>query len=135
MTSIITSPRVLVAAALFLSLPALADGPGNPVKGKAVFQQNCMICHGPKGRGDGPAASGLPTRPANYSERKSSEEKQLRVVTNGGASEKLSPIMPAWGDTLSEQEIRDVVSYVRTELSTPEGSASVAAAPSPAPAN
>jgi mono/diheme cytochrome c family protein len=132
MTSIITTPRLLLTAALLLSMPALADGPGDPARGKAVFQQNCMICHGAKGHGDGPAAGGLATRPANYSERTSSEERQLKIITNGGASEKLSPIMPAWGDTLSEQEIRDVLSYVRTVLAVKDPVApapSVAAAP------
>jgi mono/diheme cytochrome c family protein len=126
MTSI-TSPKFVAAAALLLSMSALADGPGDATKGKTVFQQNCMICHGAKGRGDGPAASGLATRPANYSERHSSLERQLKIITEGGASEKLSPIMPAWGDTLSEQEIKDVVTYVRTVLSTPDEASSVAA--------
>jgi mono/diheme cytochrome c family protein len=101
-----------------LALPALADGPaGSAQAGKEVFQQNCVICHGPKGKGDGPAAAGLPAKPANFSERSSSEQRQLNVVTNGGAAEKLSPVMPPWGESLTEQQIRDVVAYVRTELS------------------
>ena len=118
MTSI--TAKQLLAASLLLSLTAFADEPGDPAKGKSIFQQNCMICHGPKGRGDGPAAAGLATKPANYSQRNSPEDKQIRVVTHGGASEKLSPIMPAWDETLSPQQIRDVVSYVRTALSTPD---------------
>jgi mono/diheme cytochrome c family protein len=114
--------RRLVAATLLLSLSAFGEETkaGDPARGKAIFQQNCLICHGAKGRGDGPASAGLATKPANYSQRNSSEEKQLRVVTNGGASEKLSPIMPAWDETLSPQQIRDVVSYVRTVLSVPD---------------
>jgi cytochrome c oxidase cbb3-type subunit I/II len=121
--------RRLLAATLVLSLPALAaeTKPGDPVKGKGIFQQNCLICHGAKGKGDGPAAAGLATKPANYAERNSTEEKQLKVVTSGGASAGLSPIMPAWDETLSPQEIRDVVSYVRTVLSAPNDPAAATA--------
>ena len=104
----------LIAAALFLSLSATAESPGNATAGKAVFQQNCAICHGATGQGDGAAAAGLNPKPANFSRRASTEEKQLRVVTNGGASEKLSPQMPAFGEVLSAQQLRDVIAFVRS---------------------
>ncbi len=92
----------------------MGEEKGNPSAGMATFTQNCIICHGAEGRGDGPASAGLSPKPANFWERfESTEEKQVRVVTNGGASEKLSPIMPSFGDALSTQQIRDVVAYVR----------------------
>ena len=47
------------------------------------------------------------------------EDKQLRIVTNGGASEKLSPVMPPFGEALTAQQIRDVVAYVRTTFQAP----------------
>ncbi len=114
-----TPRRLLSLAAAALSWAALAQPPlGDAAAGELVFTQNCVICHGPTGKGDGPGAAGLPTRPANFSERKASTaEKQVRVVTNGGASEKLSPAMPAFGESLSEKQIRDVVAYVREKLS------------------
>ena len=39
-------------------MPQLPDG-------KALFAENCEACHGPSGRGDGPAADGLNPRPAD----------------------------------------------------------------------
>lgn len=31
--------------------------------GQALYQDYCAVCHGPSGRGDGPAAAGLSPRP------------------------------------------------------------------------
>lgn len=108
--------KLIIVAALFTSMAAFA-GPGNASAGKAVFQQNCVVCHGATGKGDGAAAAGLNPKPANFSERlASTEDKQVRVVTNGGASEKLSPLMPAFGEMLSAQQVRDVVAFIRAEL-------------------
>ncbi len=34
-------------------------------RGRAIYAASCAICHGASGRGDGPAAAGLPIRPAD----------------------------------------------------------------------
>jgi mono/diheme cytochrome c family protein len=34
-------------------------------KGRALFVQHCVSCHGPAGKGDGPAASALKVPPAD----------------------------------------------------------------------
>jgi mono/diheme cytochrome c family protein len=36
-------------------------------RGQALFDQNCLSCHGPAGHGDGPAARGLNPPPRNFS--------------------------------------------------------------------
>lgn len=36
--------------------------------GEALFMENCLACHGTAGRGDGPLAAGLATKPANLTE-------------------------------------------------------------------
>lgn len=38
------------------------------IAGAAIYAANCAACHGPSGKGDGPAAAGLPIRPANLTE-------------------------------------------------------------------
>lgn len=35
-------------------------------RGKQLYGQQCSVCHGPEGRGDGPAAKGLDPKPANF---------------------------------------------------------------------
>ena len=118
-----TLTRVLSALVVTLSLAGFAQEPhGNAAAGKQVFLQNCAMCHGNEGKGDGPAAPGFNPRPANFTEAKrmaTSEEKQLKIVTNGGASEKLSALMPGFGDSLSDQQLRDVVAFVRENVQAP----------------
>jgi mono/diheme cytochrome c family protein len=112
--------RVLGAVVVLSSMVALADGPkGNAAAGKAVFLQNCALCHGNEGHGDGPAAAGLTPKPANFidvARLSTPADKQVRIVTNGGASEKLSPLMPAFGDSLSPQQILDAVTFIRDNV-------------------
>lgn len=104
---------MIPALVLMVSLGAGLDS------GKAVFEKNCAVCHGATGRGDGPAAAGLNPKPANFSDPKYAaftETKQIHVVTEGGKEEKLSPVMPAFSETLTPQQIVDVVAYIRTAL-------------------
>ncbi len=35
-------------------------------RGEKLYQQQCAVCHGQNGRGDGPAASGMQSKPANF---------------------------------------------------------------------
>lgn len=35
-------------------------------RGAKLFRTNCAVCHGEQGRGDGPAAAGMKTEPANF---------------------------------------------------------------------
>lgn len=72
--------RVIAVAGAGLALAALLGGctPGMQQTatadggtaaptgtGSGDYARLCASCHGPEGRGDGPAASGLPTRPAD----------------------------------------------------------------------
>lgn len=35
-------------------------------RGRALYDQTCAACHGADGKGDGPAAAGLPTKPRDF---------------------------------------------------------------------
>ena len=73
--------------------------------------------HGVGGRGDGPSAKGLEPKPADFTNckvmAKDSDEVLLKIIKGGGQSVGRSTVMPAWGDSLSEQQIGDLVKFIR----------------------
>jgi mono/diheme cytochrome c family protein len=85
---------------------------GDASKGKPVYEKNCLICHGPQGRGDGPMGKSLNPPAPNFaspeSQRKSDAE-LLKAIREGHPD----TAMTAWKGTLSEQQFIDVLSYVR----------------------
>jgi len=54
---------------LYLSLAAVkAETKGDPAAGKEKYDQICASCHGPGGKGDGPAAAALDPKPRDLSD-------------------------------------------------------------------
>jgi mono/diheme cytochrome c family protein len=98
--------------------PAPVAGQPDAARGKPHFETLCISCHGPRGDGDGPAGLALAPRPAHLGDRAfmadKSDDYLFGVIKNGGASVGKSPLMVAWGGTLTDAQIRDVVAYVRT---------------------
>lgn len=89
--------------------------------GQRVYAQRCAVCHGPDGRGNGPAAPSLAPRPRDFTQGqfkyKSTAAGQpptdadlIRVVRDGLAAS----AMPYWRDILTDAEIRAVVDFVKS---------------------
>ncbi len=117
--------RVAWFASLFVvllllanSLPTLAAEMGDAKKGKTPYQTFCAVCHGPTGKGDGPSAVALNPKPANHADgklmNKLTNEYLTKVIKNGGASVGKSPLMPPWGGSLNDGQIRDVLAFIRS---------------------
>lgn len=93
--------------------PAVTDA--RLVAGASTFERACSTCHGPQGRGDGPLAASLPTRPADLASghvKAGAEPEKLYMRVAAG----VPPLMPAFRTALSEDEIWAVVQYVETRL-------------------
>lgn len=91
-----------------------------PRSGEEIFRTYCIGCHGLYGRGNGPNAKNIAKAygvgPANLASQKvqvKSDEVIKETIKMGGKHMGLSPYMPAWGMTLSEEEIENVVRYIR----------------------
>ena len=113
--------RLIVSFGLLVFLaPAfgLAQTKGDAKAGKTKYDTLCVGCHGATGKGDGSAAAALNPKPLDFTNCKEmgkiSDDTLHKTVKGGGQAVNKSPMMPAWGASLNDQQIRDVVSYVRT---------------------
>jgi cytochrome c oxidase cbb3-type subunit 3 len=83
-----------------------------------LFQELCAVCHGVGGKGDGPSAQGLQPKPADFTNcqamAKDSDDVLVKIIKGGGQSVGRSTVMPAWGDSLSDQQIRELVQFIRS---------------------
>lgn len=108
-----TEPEpVLLASTGPTPFPAAPRPCCNPLEGRAVFTSQCTVCHGERGKGDGPVALALSPPPANLTDTarlaKFSDDSLFQVVTNGRRG------MPSFASILPPDRIREVLAYVRT---------------------
>ena len=87
------------------------------VKTRKTYQWYCAQCHGIKGKGDGINAKFLTVPPRNHTKAEYLEtrtDKQLfEAIRFGGLSVGRAPCMPAWGHTIDEKTIHQLVLYIR----------------------
>lgn len=115
-------------------VPEPYAGQENPVpamksitSGKETFKEQCVFCHGENGDGAGPAGATLEPKPADFT----NAEKMSQLtdtylfwrLSEGGGFEPFNSAMPAKKGSLSEEEMWDVINYLRTfSLEKPESS-------------
>jgi putative copper resistance protein D len=115
---------VVLVAGLALAIPPLASDaypttyrrPEVPYQatsvaaGRRLFAQHCVVCHGPRGAGDGPAAAGLTPRPPDLRAHHVALHTAGDIfwwITHG------KPPMPAFGDRLGPDERWHLVNFLR----------------------
>ena len=68
-------------------------------KGKEIFAQRCVACHGPSGHGDGPASASLNPKPRKFADpdwqKQVTDEYIEKIVKLGGAAVGKSAAMPS----------------------------------------
>ena len=91
---------------------------GVAARGQGHYATYCAACHGSKGGGDGPLAAMLVPRPPRHSDAARmdalSDEYLFRLLKDGGPALGRSALMNAWGKTLSEEQILDLIAFIRT---------------------
>ncbi len=108
------SVLIAILAVCMLSSWAVAQYiPGDPNRGQAIYEQHCLRCHGFTGKGDGPDAAYLIVPPANFQSSKSQMKSDLELLVIIAHGVVYSP-MHGKRDILSDQEMWDVLQYIRT---------------------
>src|SRR2546428_5803508 len=111
--------RFGIVAAALVSLPGLAWAQaGDANAGKAVYERKCLLCHGEKGDGKGPAAELLDPKPRDFTSgiykirttagKAPSDQDLYRVISDGMPG----TFMPSWA-VLPEKDRWNVVAYVK----------------------
>jgi putative copper resistance protein D len=80
-------------------------------RGAPLYAQNCTMCHGASGRGNGPMASKLPVRPADLTEEHLFAHKpgELFWWISYGSDNK---VMPGFADKLTPDQRWDLINFV-----------------------
>jgi cytochrome c oxidase cbb3-type subunit 3 len=100
---------VIVVTGVWLVAQSYA---GSTKNGERIFQQHCAGCHGTSGDGLGPDIKELIVPPANFRSVKSRTKTDMELYLAIKQGVLFSP-MHGWADRLTDQEIRDVVRYIR----------------------
>lgn len=84
--------------------------------GRNLYSKNCAACHGPTGLGDGEAGRNLTPRPANIAAMRrmpmATDAYLYWTIAEGG--QPVGSAMPAFKQSLSENEIWEIIGYVGT---------------------
>jgi high-affinity iron transporter len=103
-----------LAVILLLGVSLRSGAEERPANGETLFATHCQMCHGPQGKGDGPAGRVLDPPPRDLTKRPYKQGcgpgaivKTLRSGVDGSA-------MPSFASVLSDPEMRALASYVRS---------------------
>lgn len=100
--------------------PTVVTFTGDPAaveRGSELFASQCVSCHGVAGKGDGPLAASLEPRPIDFTN--SIHRMHTDVdLTNWIANGVPGSAMPSFAGTLTEIEIADLITFIRSLQST-----------------
>jgi mono/diheme cytochrome c family protein len=84
-------------------------------QGAALYSTNCASCHGDSGKGDTPAGQALDPKAADLTaDGDQADDFVYWRIAEGGLVDPFNSSMPAWKNLLSEDEIWQVITYIRT---------------------
>lgn len=112
---------IYIVSAIVLNGSAIAQS-GNAENGQKIYSKRCLVCHGEEGDGQGAVTDRLNPPPRDFSSALykikttgfddivPNDEDLIRMIRDGMPG----TAMPGWSDVLSEQDILDLVIYLKT---------------------
>ena len=78
--------------------------------GSVIYEQNCVVCHGEEGRGDGPLAASLSPKPVDLREHTAAHRESVlyQFISRGVQG----TAMPAFEESLSDEERWHVLNFI-----------------------
>lgn len=111
-----------VQAGLFVASGCLFVGPASadePYTQRALrnYSTYCVQCHGINRNGRGINSRDMSVQPRDHSDAKGMgdipNEEIFHVIKDGGLAVNKSVLMPAWGNVMNDDEIKELVAYLR----------------------
>jgi len=110
----VITPRATVTLRPPITPPPNVEG--DPNRGAVLFDENCAVCHGAAGRGDGPGAKGLDPAPAVLAGLSrmpiASDGFYFWTISEGGIQ--FQGAMPPFQGTFKDEDIWKIVLFLRT---------------------
>lgn len=111
-------PRITLLSLLLLTFGLTAGNAAHAVDVEKVFNFYCAQCHGADGKGKGPnVTKDFATTPRNFTDAKEmnklTDDNVRSAIVNGGPAVSKSELMPAWGKTLSTEEVDALIGHIR----------------------
>ena len=118
--------RFTSLAALAVLLTPTSALAGDAEKAKGLYTTNCASCHGDTGKGDGPVAVAVPPPPprdftagdfkydADEDGTVGTDADLKTVIAKGAGAFGGNMMMAAWAGLLSDEDIDNLVAYIRT---------------------
>jgi len=109
---------LLLALVLLVPTPAAVAGRGDPARGRELYAEKCVLCHGDQGQGwDWAKKVARPPVPVpNLAEvaPERSDRFLFDIIKHGGEEVGRTRFMPGFGFQMSDDEIWDVVAFIRS---------------------
>lgn len=83
-------------------------------RGGLVYANYCVTCHGFNADGNGRAARLYNPKPANLRMSDKNDAYFGLIIRMGGEAMGRSQFMPPWGAELTDEQMKDLVSYLRS---------------------
>lgn len=110
--------KALLVVMTFAIVVTLGRGISYAVTAEENYKWYCSQCHGFTGKGDGiNVTKDMAVTPRNHASAadmsKLTDTDITNAIADGGPANSKSPLMPPFGKTLTTEEIKDLVTYLR----------------------
>lgn len=108
---------VLLAAGLSAAVARNAAADGDAQRGASLYRVYCTQCHGLNGDGYGVNTRDMAVLPRNHTDAGEMSARTdadlFKAIQGGGKAVNKSVLMPSWEGNLDEQDINDLIAYLR----------------------
>jgi len=95
---------LVIVVLFFAAVPARAQN-----EGASVYKTKCAVCHGADGKGETAMGKAMKLRDLGSADVQKQTDEQLTEITTNGKGK-----MPAYKGKLTDEQIKQVVAYIRT---------------------